>query len=283
MRHSIFAMDTSFYHSLGSYEFDVRCEMLQELGYDATYLVLGSEEAWHDTTRLAHVKTQYGLDVAGIYVTLDITAPDDHKENRRILRLVETLEGCTNIEVSLRASDGTLRPSDPSGDEAASRWIKQLLRAAEQRSITISLYPHLSFWLERMDDAVRLCLAIGHPLLRTVFSGFHWYAVKGTDLRQDLQMAAPFLQSVNVCGSRRGMGNDGLIASIEPLDEGELDNFVVLGLLQDLRYQGMIGVQGYSVGGDVYTKLKRSLATLRDMERRLTEHPHWPRLRPGLR
>jgi hypothetical protein len=96
-------------------------------------------------------------------------------------------------------------------------------------------------------------------------------------------MAAPFLQSVNVCGSRRGMGNDGLIASIEPLDEGELDNFVVLGLLQDLRYQGMIGVQGYSVGGDVYTKLKRSLATLRDMERRLTEHPHWPRLRPGLR
>jgi len=31
----------------------------------------------------------------------------------------------------------------------------------------------------------------------------------------------------------------------------------------------------YAAGGDTYDYLRRSLATFREMERRLNEHPHW--------
>ena len=34
------------------------------------------------------------------------------------------------------------------------------------------------------------------------------------------------------------------------------------------------------MGGDIYTKLKRSLAACRDMTQRLDRHPEWPDMQP---
>lgn len=280
MPHALYAMDTSFYHSLGAYHVDARCEMLKELGYDATYLTIWDEPAWEEATwrdasRVAEVKSRHDLDIAAVYATLDIGAPDDHPGNARVLRLLDTLVGCDTVELSIIGNGTRLRPSDPAGDGAAERWLGRLLGAAERRGVTLALYPHVSLWLERIEDAVRLCRAIGHPLLRAVFCGYHWYAADGTRLRQRLDDAAPFLHRVNICGSRRTPGG----ATIEPLDEGELDNFIVLGQLRRIGYGGMIGLQGYGVGGDVYGKLRRSLAAFRDMERRLQAHPSWAEIR----
>jgi len=280
MSYTHFAMDTSFYHSLGAYDFDARCEMLKDLGFDATYLTLWSEAAWADVPQLAQVKARHGLDIAAVYVTLDIAGEDDQADNGRILHLLHTMEGCADVEVAITSSDA-IQASDPVGDPAAMRWLRRLLAVAEQRGITLSLYPHSTYWLERVDDAVRLCRAIDHPSLRAVFCGFHWYAVDGANLAATLEAAAPFLHSVNLAGTRRvGQSADGVLATIEPLDEGELDNFVVLGLLRDVGYRGKVGIQGFSVAGDVYAKLRRSLAALHDMQRRLDEHPQWARLRP---
>jgi len=272
-------MDTYFYNSLGSYDFDVRCEMLKELGYDATYLTLWNEPAWEDVPKLSAVKSRHGLDVAGVYVTLDIAGARDHEGNRRILHLVETLEGCGNVEASVTSSDTTMRRSDPVGDEAALRLLEMMMGPAERNGLTVLLYPHVNFWLERTGDALRLCRKLDHPSLRMVFPGFHWYAVDGADLSARLQEAAPFLGSVNICGSRRSDRDGKLPATIEPLDEGELDNFALLGLLRRIGYAGMLGLQGYSVGGDVYAKLRRSIEALRDIERRLEAHPRWAELR----
>jgi sugar phosphate isomerase/epimerase len=283
MRHKVYAMDTSFYHSLGSYHFDARCEMLSDLGYDATYLTLWHEPdawrepAWSDLVRLGSVQERFGLSVAAVYVSLDIALTDRLPENARVLRLLETLEGCKTVELALTCS--TMASSDPRGDAFALPWLARLLAVAEARGITLALYPHVSYWLERIEDAVRLCQAVKHPLLRAVFCGFHWYAVDGKSLPSGLERAAPYLAHANLCGSRRLPAERGMPATIEPLDEGELDNFAVLGALGRTGFSGMLGVQGYSVGGDVYTILRRSLMALRDMERRLEAHPSWANLR----
>ena len=113
-----------------------------------------------------------------------------------------------------------------------------------------------------------------------VFTGYHWYAVDGTNLSSHLAAVAPYLVLANICGSRRFNNGSGLPATIEPLDEGELDNFALLGALKVQGYDGPVGIQGYSAGGDPYTKLQRSLVAFRGMERRLHEHPEWARLRP---
>ena len=148
-----------------------------------------------------------------------------------------------------------------------------LLQMAERKNAHICLYPHVGSWIERIEDGVRLCAKADHPRLRAVFCGFHWFAKDGKNLPARIREAAPFLRSVNMCGSR-GPGPI-FNKTIEPLGYGELDNFALLALLRKNGYTGRIGFQGYSIGGDVYTHLKHSLAVYRDMEDRLNRHPNW--------
>ncbi len=65
------------------------------------------------------------------------------------------------------------------------------------------------------------------------------------------------------------------MATIEPLDSGELDNFAIVALLRRLGYAGMLGYLGWDEGGDAYNKLERSLLALKSMRKRAEEHPHW--------
>ncbi len=273
----LFAMDTHFERALGAYGFDARCEILKELGYDATYLSLLNEAAWDDLPRLAGVRSRHAMEVAGVWLMIDLAGGEDHPGNLRVLRAIESTPGRLRYEISLRSSDKALARSDPAGDAAASRWLARLLLAAEKADATISLYPHLNFWMERLGDAVRLCRALAHPRLGAVFCGFHWYAVDGADLRGRLAEAAPLLRSLNLCGTRRVPGAR-IPATIEPLDAGELDHFAVLGLLREIGYSNMIGFQGYGMGGDVYANLRRSIVAFRDMEARLDRHPSWARI-----
>jgi sugar phosphate isomerase/epimerase len=281
MTYRLSAMDTAFYHSLGSYEFDAKCEMLAELGYAGIYPTLWTEPAWADVARLGEVRARHGIDVAGVYVTMEYPG---HPDNARLLELVETIDGCKTIELAvLGAGDGspgnTVANSDPAGDDVVIEALAPLLDAAQKRGITIALYPHVFCWLERTEDAVRLCEKIAHPNLGIVFSGWHWYVAEGANLALRVEQAAPYIRSLNICGTRRTVDGDQVSASIEPLDEGELDNFALMGLLRKSGYDGPVLLQHYSVAGDVYWKLKRSLDAFNDMARRLDAHADWADLR----
>jgi sugar phosphate isomerase/epimerase len=149
-----------------------------------------------------------------------------------------------------------------------------VIQVAERRDLQIGLYPHFSFWLEKFSPAVRLCRKLNHPRVRPIFCGFHWYAVDNAPLFPLLEDAGPNLHSVNLCGSRKRDGG-GLPATIEPLDEGELDNFAIVWKLRQLGYTGWFGLQGYKVGSDVYDKLRRSIRSFREFQTRIEQHPDW--------
>jgi len=49
--------------------------------------------------------------------------------------------------------------------------------------------------------------------------------------------------------------------------------------LRRAGFEGPLGIQAYGIGGDPYSSFRRSLAAVRDIERRLDEHPAWADLR----
>ncbi len=277
MSFKFFAMDTFFTSSLGTYEFGAQCEMVKELGYDGIHVALLSDVQWGVLPQFPEVKSRHGLDVVAVYATFDITERESDQGNRRVLTMVETLEGCDSVELGLRASDVGLKPSDPKGDDIAIRWLEKIITVADRRKLDINLYPHMRFWMELIEDATRLCSRVDHPRLGLVFCGYHWFVTDGKNLGRNLEDAASFLRSVNLCGCTmldvpaRGP----FPATVELVNEGALDNFKVLARLKELGYSGVVGVQGYSVGGDAYSNLKKSIEALRSMERRLKEHPNW--------
>ncbi|WP_141502989.1 sugar phosphate isomerase/epimerase family protein [Paenibacillus luteus] len=271
---NVYAMDTFFYNSLGNYPFAVRCEMLSELGYDAAYLTLWDEQAWKDLALIPGVKDTYGLEVAAVYAVLDVTLPKEHPDAVRIVAMLEQLEGCSRVELALTMGDNLYAPSDPAGDALALEWLSYLLPIAEQRNIKISLYHHVFFWLERWEDAHRLINQLRHPLLGITFSSFHWYGIDGTRLNEALSACVPYLHAVNVCGSRK-LPPGGLPASIESIDQGELDVFSFIAALKKHGYIGSIGFQGYGMGGDPFHHLEKNIQVLSKIEKRLLKHPSW--------
>lgn len=276
MKHFVFAMDTCFRNSIaGVYLYEIRCQMLVELGFDGIYVTLSPADL-KNAAKMADTKRKYGLQVTAAYGGFNIAAPKDDPKLEQVAELFQQLPDGCDVELSLSCRDESIERSSPDGDGMAMEKLGTLLQIAERHDAHVCLYPHCGSWLERIEDGVRLCQKMNHPHLKVVFCGFHWYAVDGKDLAERIQEAIPYLNCVNMCGSRRGGNVAGY--TIEPLDCGEMDNFALLCLLDRNGYTGRIGFQGYSIGGDVYAHLQRSLAVFRNMEERLEKHPNWSEL-----
>ena len=278
MKHFVFAMDTCFTNSIvGVYPYEIRCEILAELGYDGIYVSLSQKEL-QNASKMAVTKEQYGIKVTAAYGGFDISAEKSDPKVEQVAQLFDQLPGGCDLELSLSCQDNSIGRSSPDGDSRAMEKLEALLGIAKRNRANVCLYPHFGAWLERVEDGVRLCQQMNHPCLKVVFCGFHWYAVDGKNLARLIEKATPYLHSVNMCGTRKGGNIAG--CTIEPLDCGEMDNFALLSLLNRSGYIGRIGFQGYSIGGDVYAYLRRSLLAFRDMESRLEKHSHWGELVP---
>jgi len=264
-------MDVGFYHHLGSYSVEARCEMLAELGYASTNLTLWSEEAWALLPRFSAAASAAGLEAASLYTEVDLARPLDSLAMRRVLDLVRSADA--PIELTLKNS--ALAPSDPAGDAAAIAFLEAALDASDTAEIL--LYPHFVHWMERVSDACRLLEAVPHLRLGMTFPSFHVYAVEGAGFNAALEAAAPHIRFVNTNGSRRLAGQF-FPVTIEPVGGGDFDNFAFLGRVRDLGYTGHLGIQAYGIGGDPYGHFRTSRDGVRDIEARLDRHPEWARL-----
>ncbi len=257
-------MDFIFQTKLGTYTLATQCEMLAEQGYQGLTVSAWSKEL-HDLPR---VKERWGLDVGALYL---IYRPGLESF---VTHIFETIEGCTSIELALHSGD-TVQDLDR-------RMLERVLPIAERRGIDIALYPHARYGMQTTSEAVALCQEFDHPNLGIVFNGYHWYAMQEKQLEQRLDALWPWLRQVNIAGCRMSPLGWGGLATIEPLDEGEMDNFVLLGALERRSYVGRYGVLSWEgMGGDVYGNLQRSRVAFRSMERRLASHPDWAIMEPA--
>ncbi|PWW03377.1 sugar phosphate isomerase/epimerase [Hoeflea marina] len=276
MAQQYFSMDFAFYSSMGVYSFDDRCEITKATGYDAIHLTLWDGRDWTaHAQQIATVKKRFDLDIAGVYVVLDLSVGEADLRNSGIIKLIEAMPEGSTIDLAIKSAGTNFGRSDPKGDAAVMAWLNKALVVAAARRSRILIYTHIQFWAEKHGDALRLCEKINHPNLGLTFSALQWYMGEGRNLAPLLRRAMPFIKQANFSGSRRSPLGFFEVATIEPLDMGELDNFAVLALLTRLGYQGALGYNGWHEGGDTYNKLERSLHMLKDLVARLKAHPHW--------
>jgi sugar phosphate isomerase/epimerase len=262
MAHPIHALDSFFYSSMGVYEFQTQCEMLAELGYDGITVAAWGGTPLTDLTLLPSVKDQHGLKVEGLYVVLH-----EGRNDALVRRIIETVDGVELIELAIQTSTN--------GTPAILRFIESLLPIAERRGLRIALYPHLHHVTQTTTQVVQICEHFNHPALGASFNAYHWYASQEGQLKARLDAMKPWLMQVVTSGSALSQLGWGGVATMEPVDRGEMDNFALIAALDRVGYAGSIGVLGWDYGGDIYLKLERCLAALRDIDRRLKQHPAW--------
>lgn len=265
MNYSIHALDSFFYNSMGVYQFESQCEMLAELGYDGITVSAWGGTPYTDLTLLPNVKKKHGLNIEGLYLVLH-----EGRNDAVLRKIIESVEGVELIEFAIQTS--------VNGMTSILRTIESILPILERRNLRMALYPHLKHITQTTTEVQQICEYFTHPRLGMSFNGYHWYASQEGNLDQRLEAIKPWLMQVVLSGSAMSPLGWGGVATMEPVDRGELDNTQIVSSLNRIGYDGSLGLLGWDYGGDIYLKLERCLSAMRDIDKHLQMHPNWGNL-----
>jgi sugar phosphate isomerase/epimerase len=256
-RNPFFAMDTALRDGKERSSAE-QAALLRELGYD------GFGAGGHPGKEDLIAFERQGLKVFNTYLTLNVdsTKPELDPELKETVQRLKHHGTDLWIAIHVVTREGLkLNPSDAVGDAVVVPPMRELADLAQTHGLRIAFYPHTWFWLERVEDAVRLARAIDRPNVGTTFNLCHWLKVEGDrDPLPVLKDALPELFFVTIngadSGDTRAMNWDRLI---QPLGQGSYDVAGLLRSLRELGYDGPIGFQGYGIPGDSRELLKRTM------------------------
>lgn len=237
-----------------------RAQMLKELGYAGM-----SASGVEGIPELLAALDRHSLKLFTIYVGANLD-PDKPKYDPRLLDVIKLLKGRETM-IWLYIQSTKFKPSSVEGDPQGVEIVRELADAAKESGLKVALYPHVWFWIERVEDAVRVARKAERDNVGVTFNLCHWLKVDSVDtLDARLKLAAPYLYQVTINGADPKGDWDKLI---QPLGCGSYDVCGVMTKLKRLGYTGPVGLQCYNVKGDKYENLKRSMAAWREMSARI--------------
>ncbi len=234
-------------------------EMVKELGYAGI-----GPQGGAGLPEMVKECRKNNLNLYAAYVGCDI-GPDEKKYGPELTQAIEALKG-TNSMLWLFVRSNKDKVSSPTGDDRAVAVIQEIADMAAKKQVRIALYPHVGFWVERVEDAVRVVKKVDRPNVGVTFNLCHWLKVDDEKNAKSLiKLAMPYLFVVSINGA--DSGGDNWKTLIQTLDKGTYDVGGFLKLLADNGYTGPIGFQGYDIGGDAYDNLKRTMDAWRKLSK----------------
>ena len=226
-------------------------EMVKELGYDGIGGRLDKELG-----SLLKELDKNGLRMYAVYFGANIDA-DQEKYSSELKGAMELLKGRNTI-MWLYIQSKNLKPSATEGDSRAVEIIQEIADMAAENGLRVALYPHTSFWLEKVEDAIRMAKKVNRKNVGVTFNLCHWLRTDDEkNMRSMITSAMPHLFVVSINGADSG-GEDWKTL-IQTLDRGSFNMRRFLRTLNRAGYTGPIGLQCYGIGGDAYDNLSRSI------------------------
>ncbi len=256
-----FAMDTGTIdetHKTAKAQVD----MLKELGYAGIgYWERNPAQGAAGLNEMISELDKSNLKIFGAYFTIKL---EDQPE--KFMPLIEdSIKALANRKstIWLAMTSDSNQKSGIDGDEKAVAIITRIADIAYKNGVAVALYPHENFWLEKVEDAVRLSEKSNRRNVGIVFNLYHWLKTdKPANLQTVLTKASPYLFIVTVNGTSEA-------GSIETLNKGTYDIYPFLKALKQTGFKGPIGLQGYGIGGDVRENLRLSMQAWRMFSHRL--------------
>jgi sugar phosphate isomerase/epimerase len=233
--------------------------LLKELGYDGI-----SSRGGEGLAEMAKEVDKAGLRLFTVYLGVNID-PGQPAYGQELLDAIEVLKG-RNAMLWVFLRSKKLKPSDPAGDERAVEILREIADKAAESKVRVAIYPHHVFWVERVEDALRLTKKVDRANVRATFNLCHWLRVDDEkNMKGLIEAAMPHLFVVSINGADSG-GKDWKTL-IQTLDRGTFDMRNFLETLADAGYTGPIGFQGYGIGGDAHDNLERTMSAWRELNK----------------
>jgi sugar phosphate isomerase/epimerase len=230
-------------------------KLIDEIGFDGVEL-MGLKRI---DGMLPELKKR-DLKLFTLYIKIDIDSdqPYDPQLRQYIRRLKNT-----GLHLWVHVHSEKYPPSDPAGDEKCIPIISELADYADKFGVKIAFYPHTNFWVEKVDDGVRLAKKIDKPNVGTVFNLCHFLKKDEPEkLEEKLKRAMPHLFLVSINGADKGDTNNmKWNRLIQPLGSGDYDVLNVLEILKEQGYRNPVGLQCYGIEGKPEEFLRQSMQT----------------------
>jgi sugar phosphate isomerase/epimerase len=246
----LFAMDTGT-RDAAHQTAEAQVALIKEIGFAGIAPTYTTPEALREM--LAAVDL-HQMKLCAVYVHLDLD--DGTAPSPEIREVINQLRGRETI-LWLYLTSSEWKPSDPAGDARAVPILRQIAELAKVAGIRTALYPHAEYWVERIEDAVRLADQVNHENLGVTFNLCHWLKVDGQELDARLELAKKHLFAVTLNGADAG-GKD-WERLIQPLGSGDFDIARLIAKLNDLPFTGPICLQHYGIPGDARDNLQKSM------------------------
>lgn len=244
---------------LGVKGLQAKCKLLKDLGYAGLEYHMDHREL----PLMLEQLDKHGLKMFAIYTVPFMEDPLDPK----LAGSIKLLKGRdTRLELGIRSK--RFKPSDLAGNEAAVALVKRVSDLCGDSGPVVSIYPHVGFWTERVEDGVRMAKLSGRANVGTNFNLVHWAWLKQPrEMETVLREALPHLFLLTLNGLK---GPANTRQAIRPLDESDVDLLGFLKLLAKVGYTGPVGLQCYSIKEPAAEHLKRSMETWRAMLKQIT-------------
>jgi sugar phosphate isomerase/epimerase len=233
-------------------------KLLKDLGFDGMEL-MGLDRMDEKLAALNHQNLQLFM----VYISVSLEKPEHF--DPRLFDFIKKVKN-KGVTLWLHILSDQLKPSDQAGDALCVPIIQEIADFALKYGVNVALYPHTNFWLEKLEDSVRLTKKINRSNVGAVFNLCHFLKADEKDrLEEKLVQAIPYLKAVSINGADDGVTNqmewDRLI---QPLGKGSFDVLKVLQILKDKHYTGPVGLQCYAIPGKPEEFLKVSMATWKE-------------------
>ncbi len=234
----------------------LRIAALKELGYDG----IGSANPRDLESRLP-LYDAAGLKIFSLYVGGHLGS-EKPTYDPIITQAIEQLKDRdTVIELYVQGGPGA-------NDRRAVAFVREIADQAKQSGLRVVLYPHTGFYIETIGDAVRVARLADRDNVGVMFNLCHFLKVEpDSDLRAALEEAKPLLWRVSINGAEVGGKNWNQL--IQPLDQGSFNQTELLRILNELGYEGAVGLQCFGIKTPPKENLQRSIEAWKENLKRL--------------
>lgn len=235
--------------------YDYQANLIRKLGFDGMEL----ESLDNVDEKLESLYT-YKLQLFMMYIKIDLEKEQPY--DARLLDFIKKVKG-RGVTLWLHIHSEKYGPSDTLRDKICVSILQYLSDYANDFNVSIALYPHTGFWLENVEDGIRLTKKINRRNVGAVFNLCHFLKADEKDLLETkLAKAIPYLAVVSINGADDGNTNEmDWSRLIQPLGKGSYDVLKALRILKMNNYSGPVGLQCFRIPGEPAVFLKTSIET----------------------
>lgn len=236
-------------------------QLLKSLGYDGM-----EKKGVEELAETLDALDQHGLELYTMYLNINLDTPEQpyDPELREVFKLLEGRPTMPWFYITSKK----YKPSSAENDAIAVPIMQEIADMAAEYGIRIMIYPHVNFWVDNVDDALRVVEKADRPNLGITFNLCHFLANQGVKANESLiptiDKAMPYVFAISLNGADRptaGIMEEGDLWDhfIQPLGQGNFDTYAYLNAFIERGFNGPVGLQCYAIEEEKPSHLKKSI------------------------